>query len=156
MFFDCLEFAAWTDEGQWNSIPHKLRDNVSTNHIQGFYWLLVIHSCHSSSFCFPYLFIFVWIVLLVYCRHLPTDGIFNQKTLKYLHFDIVNESTGVWSHLRHFAGSIINRFSSNKIPMGLWIAVKRPKGYYRFQVMKKIELMKDFLGLKFLIRGFFG
>lgn len=87
---------------------------------------ILLTSCHSfMSFKQLLFFIFtffVWIVLLVYCRHLPTDGIFNQKTLKYLHFDIVNEST-VWSHLRHFEGSIINRFSSNKMPMGLWIAV---------------------------------
>ena len=34
----------------------QIARNVSTNHIQGFYWLLVIHSCHSSSFCFLYLF----------------------------------------------------------------------------------------------------
>lgn len=46
----------------------------------------------QAAFVFHIYFFFVWIVLLVYCRHLPTDRIFNQKTLKYLHFDIVNES----------------------------------------------------------------
>ena len=148
MFSDCLEFAAWTDKGQWNSILHKLRDNVSTNHIQGFYWLLVIHSdsCHSSSFCFLYLFFsldsFACILQALANRR-------NIQPKKYLHFDIVTnqqEFDRIWGtvHLRYFAGSII--FLATKCQWEYGLLFKDPRGTTDFKWRRR---SKDLLGLKF-------
>ena len=153
MFSDCLEFAAWTDEGQWNSIPHKLRDNVSTNHIQGFYWLLVIHSCHSSSFCFSYLFLFVWIVLLVYCRHLPKDGMFNQKTLKYLHFDMLTnqqEFDHIWGTSQALELIV---FLATKCQWDYGLLFKDPRGTTDFKWWRR---SKDFWIWNFWFGNFLG
>ena len=88
---------------------------------------ILLTSCHSfMSFKQLLFFIFIFFCLDSFAcllQALANRWNIQPKNTKYLHYDIVNESTWVWSHLRHFAGSIINRFSSNKMPMGLWIAV---------------------------------